>query len=295
MYDYKLLAAMASVIHKGGFDHAAKHLHITQSAVSQRVRQLEEDVGRPLLIRSSPPTPTELGRLLMAHFMKVNLLESELKEQIDPKGPRAFTHLSVAINRDSLALWFIEAMGQFLQDENIVLEVLAEDQELTHEHLKAGRVFGCVSARHTPLQGCQVEKLGTMTFYLTATPDFADKWFTKGVGQKSLLKAPGVIFDDKDHMLHDFLAKKFRITLETPPLHVIPALAEYERFITAGLGYGLLAKSQVEEKFADGSLVDLAPGRNLPLDLYWHSWQLQSEVGAKFTKTLLKHAPPLLR
>ena len=295
MYDYKLLAAMVAVIQKGGFDQAAKYLHITQSAVSQRIRLLEEEVGRPVLIRSTPPEPTDLGQLLMTHFRKVTLLEAELQELIDPKGPKSFTHLSVAINRDSLALWFIEAMGSFLKEENIVLEVLAEDQELTHEYLKGGRVFGCVSARHTPLQGCKVEKLGTMHFYLTATPEFAAQWFGKGVGRKSLLKAPGVIFDDKDHMLHDFLAKKFKITLESPPLHVIPALAEYERFITAGLAYGLLAKSQVEAAFLEGRLIDLAPGRDMPLDLFWHCWQLQTDIGAKFTKTLIARSATLIR
>lgn len=295
MYDYKLLEAVASVIKKGSFDRAARDLHISQSAISQRIRQLEEQLGRPIIVRKNPPEPTELGRHLLAHFMKVRMLERELQDQIDPSGPQTATHLSLAINRDSLTLWFVEAMGQFIKDENIVLEVLAEDQELTHEYLKDGRVFGCVSSRKSALQGCRVEHLGTMSFYLCATPEFASRWFSKGVGKKSLLKAPGVIFDEKDHMLHDFLEKKFKITMDSPPLHVIPALGEYERFITDGFAYGLLAKSQVEEGFASGELINLAPDKNFLMDLYWHSWQLSSEIGETFTKTLLREARPLIR
>ena len=294
MFDYKLLAALVAVIQKGGFEQGARSLFITQSAVSQRIRQLEELIGRPALVRSSPPRPTELGQQLMAHFLKVRMLEGELDNEINPKGPKKFTHLSVAINRDSLALWFIEAMGDFLKEENILLEVLAEDQELTHEHLKDGRVFGCVSARKSPLQGCKLEHLGTMTFYLVSTPSFAKKWFPQGVTRKSLLSAPAVIFDHKDHMLHDFLEKKYKITMDSPPLHVIPALAEYERFIVSGLGFGLLAKRQVENAFKVNTLVDLAPGKHLPLDLYWHSWQLQSEIAEKFTKTLVYGASGLI-
>jgi LysR family transcriptional regulator (chromosome initiation inhibitor) len=282
-------------VQKKSFDQAAKHLHISQSAVSQRIRQLEEDVGCPVMIRTSPPKLTEIGALLMSHFHKVNLLESELQELIEPTGPKTFTKLSVAINRDSLALWFIEAMGNFLKEEKLVLEVLAEDQELTHEYLKDGRVFGCISARKSPLQGCQVEYLGAMHYYLTATPEFAAAWFPRGVGKKSLLNAPGVIFDDKDHMLHDFLAQKYKIYLDSPPLHVIPALAEYERFIKSGLGYGLLAESQVGTAFEEGTLIDLVPGKELHLDLYWHSWQLQSTIAEKFTRALMNQAGHLLR
>ena len=58
MLDYKLLEAFAMVIIEGGFEKASRRLHLTQSAISQRVKLLEDQYGQILLKRTSPPEPT---------------------------------------------------------------------------------------------------------------------------------------------------------------------------------------------------------------------------------------------
>ena len=70
MLDYKLLEALAQVVQSGGFDKAAQELHITQSAVSQRVKLLEGQTGQILLARTTPPRATEAGRNLLKHFRR---------------------------------------------------------------------------------------------------------------------------------------------------------------------------------------------------------------------------------
>ena len=54
MLDYKHIEALAKVIQEGGFERAAQALFLTQSAVSQRVRQLEESSGQILKTSLSP-------------------------------------------------------------------------------------------------------------------------------------------------------------------------------------------------------------------------------------------------
>ena len=53
--DYKLLKALSVVVQEGGFEKASRVLHISQPAVSQRVKLLEEQTGQVLLTRTSPP------------------------------------------------------------------------------------------------------------------------------------------------------------------------------------------------------------------------------------------------
>ena len=50
MLDYAALSALAAVIEEGSFERAALALHVTPSAVSQRIRLLEERSGSPLVV-----------------------------------------------------------------------------------------------------------------------------------------------------------------------------------------------------------------------------------------------------
>ena len=290
MYDYKLLEAFAAVIQNGGFERAARLLHITQSAVSQRVKQLEEAFGRPLLMRKNPPVATEDGSHLLGHYLKVKVLEDELAANLNPHSQRRYPKLSIAINRDTLTLWFMDAMGDFIREHNLILEILAEDQEKTHEFLKDGRVYGCISSRQQSMQGCYVEPLGSMSYKLVATPAFAKEHFKKGVSYSTLREAPAVIFDYNDNMLDDYLKAHFTMAYHRPPQHVVPGVNEYARFITEGFGYGLLELSQIEQLLAEGNMVDLAPEKPMEIPLYWHTWQMGSELGKSFSVVLKQKA-----
>ena len=75
--DYRTLQALDAVIRERGFERAAQKLCITQSAVSQRIKQLENMFGQPLLVRTVPPRPTEQGQKLLALLRQVELLEEE--------------------------------------------------------------------------------------------------------------------------------------------------------------------------------------------------------------------------
>ena len=71
MLDYAALQALAAVLREGSFERAAQRLHVTPSAVSQRIKQLEERAGQVLVQRGSPCTGTEAGRHLCLHLEQV--------------------------------------------------------------------------------------------------------------------------------------------------------------------------------------------------------------------------------
>src|SRR4051794_34409011 len=109
-FDYALLSALAAVVREGSFERAARALHVTPSAVSQRMKLLEERVGNLLVARGQPCPAPPAGAVLCRHVEQVSLLEHELGEQLPELAPfvgaSAAPTLRIAVNADSVATWF---------------------------------------------------------------------------------------------------------------------------------------------------------------------------------------------
>ncbi len=110
MLDYRGIEALYMVQKFQNFELAAKKLFITQSAVSQRIKGLEDYYGEPVLIRTLPYRPTKLGRQLIGHFKKICLLEEELEQELGTL--RMNPPISIALNRDSLETWFLDLIEE---------------------------------------------------------------------------------------------------------------------------------------------------------------------------------------
>ncbi|MDJ0780865.1 MAG: LysR family transcriptional regulator ArgP [Desulfosarcinaceae bacterium] len=294
MLDYKLVQALAMVIQERGFERAARALNITQSAVSQRVKLLEEQLGQILLIRITPPRPTPAGRQLLKHYLQVNRLEADLAEAMAPEAGRRFTTMAVGINADSLATWFLEAVRPLLLAERLVVDIRTDDQERTHRMLKDGEVVGCISTQATPLQGCRSLPLGRMTYGLFAAPAFAGRWFPGGVTPQAIGRAPAVIFNRKDALHRHLFRQAFGAAPDPIPCHYIPSSEKFADCILMGLGYGMLPRQQSAAHLAAGRLVALMPDHQVRVDLYWQCWNLRSVLLEKLTRQLCDGAKRLL-
>ena len=197
MLDYKLIEAMAMVVNEGGFDKAADALHITQSAVSQRVKLLEEFTGQILIARTTPPTTTLAGRKLLKHYLKVKRLEDDLTGEMEKPSDKKLPSIAIGLNADSLATWFLDAIRTFLLREGVLLDIRVDDQDQTHRLLRDGEVMGCISTQEQPLQGCRIEFLGHMTYHMFAASEFAKKLFPNGLALAEAIHAPAIIYNPK--------------------------------------------------------------------------------------------------
>jgi len=175
-----------------------------------------------------------------------------------------------------------------------VLEFRAADQEQTHKLMKDGDVIGCISVKDQAMQGCRVDYLGWMEYRLVATKQFADDWLPEGINKRSITKAPLVLFDRRDEMHLQFFRLFLKSVPTQLPVHYIPSTKAYTDFILRGLAYGLLPEQEYESGLANGELIDLCPGMNLPVKLYWHCWNLKSALLEGLTRQLLRHAKQLL-
>ncbi|PLY05839.1 MAG: transcriptional regulator ArgP [Desulfuromonas sp.] len=294
MLDYKLIEALARVVAEGGFERAARALFLTQSAVSQRVRQLEESCGQVLLSRTSPPQPTKAGRALIKHYQQVHLLEDGLASELTDAPGEAFSTLAVGVNADSLESWFIAAIAPVFARMNLLVDLRVDDQEQTHRYLREGEVVGCVSTEARAMQGCRVEPLGGMGYHLLATPEYRDRWFPTGLNPEDAALAPIVRFNRKDGLHQLFFSRHLGAVPESFPTHYVPAPAPFLDLIVRGHACGMVADWQEQELLSTGRLVELLPGAEVRTELYWHCWNLSARPLQEFTRQLIAGARELL-
>lgn len=290
MFDYKLLEALACVLHEQGFDNASRKLHITQSAVSQRIKLLEDQAGQILVTRTVPPQATRYGKQLLKHYMQVKSLEADIERSLETKPKNGFQVFPIGINADSLATWFFPAVSAFLKQQNILLDLKVDDQDETHKLLRNGEVSGCISSEKAPVQGCRVTTIGTMNYRLAATKDFIQRYFPEGVDEKSVQLAPAVIFNRKDDLHDTFLKKHFNRPIRQIPVNYVPSSETFVRMVLAGLAYGMIPDLQGMEYIRSGRLLDMVPSCHVSVTLYWHRWNLSSKLLDDFSRSIVKNA-----
>lgn len=296
MLDYAALSALAAVVREGSFERAARSLHVTPSAVSQRVRQLEERMGCALVVRAQPCRATEAGRRLCHHVDRVQLLEQDLQAALPaaaPAGP-ARVPLPVAVNADSLATWFAPALAAFAAEAPVLVQLAVDDQDHTTDWLRSGTVLAAVCASARPATGCNSQPLGTMRYVAAASPAFVERHFGTGVGAGSLARAPSLVFNAKDE-LQDRWARRLCHRPVELPRHTLPSPQAFVTAALAGMGWGLQPLALVATHLKEGRLVELVPGTPLDLPLHWQTARAASRLIDGLTRQVLAHARRALR
>ena len=296
MLDYLGLAALAAVVREGSFERAAKKLHVTPSAVSQRVKQLEERTGQVLVQRGNPCTGTEAGRRLCLHLEQVALLENELRRSnpdLLPEAPVAPT-LKLAVNTDSLSTWFMDAMAEFTAGGNELLDLRIDDQDHTAQALREGAVIGAVTGTSSQIPGCNSWPLGTMRYVAAASPGFVARYFADGVSAEALARAPIMTFDRKDRLQDQWMQANGLASRNSGPRHFLPSNYGYVRACEIGMGWGMHPEVLIDEQLARGRLVPLIAGTPLDVPLFWALPRSAQTSLARLTDCVMRAAAEVL-
>ncbi|MDO9356411.1 MAG: LysR family transcriptional regulator ArgP [Solirubrobacteraceae bacterium] len=287
--DLHQLRALAAAVDEGTFERAAQTLHVTPSAISQRIRALETATGRVLLVRSKPVRATESGESILLLARQIELLAADAAAGLAGHGvdvgdgsphdgagrPVEKPTLTVAVNADSLSTWFLPALAPLADLASFHL--LREDERRTSELLRDGSAVAAVTTDARPVAGCTVTPLGSMRYLPVAQAAFAARWFPDGPTPAALSRAPVLVFDRDDPLQHAYLARRAgpAQTL-SPPSHMIPSSTDFAAAIHLGLGWGMLDELQLPARGRPDELVDLDPGGHIDVPLYWQQWRLRS-------------------
>lgn len=291
MLDYPSLFALAAVVREGSFERAAKTLHVTPSAVSQRIRLLEERVGCALVTRGQPCLATEAGRLLCQHGDRVRLLEHELQQAmpaVAQEGP-ARVNVPVAVNADSLATWFSPAMVEFSAKTPALLQIAVDDEGHTAQWLRSGQVLGAVTASEQPAAGCHSQPLGSMRYVAAASPSFITQHFKKGVDADSFAKAPSLMFSTKDELQQRWVERQCDRRIEMPR-HTVPSAQAFVMAALGGMGWAMHPEALVREHLTSGQLVQLKPDSPLDVPLYWQQSRIAFTLLDQLTRAVVAAA-----
>ncbi|MDQ0029498.1 LysR family transcriptional regulator ArgP [Arthrobacter bambusae] len=292
------LHTFAAVLTEGTLDAAARSLNITPSAVSQRLKALEQAAGRVLLQRSNPAQATESGQVVLRLARQLAQLEADAELELGLPGESPMVSVPIVVNADSLSVWFLKALTRVPAELNAVFDLHRDDEQYSTSMLRAGTVMAAVTATPEPVQGCRVEPLGSMRYRAVTTPGFRARWLPDGVDVASLRAAPAVDFDRKDEYQHRFLellGGAARGTDPAGPRHYVPSSQEFAEAVRLGLGWGLLPESQCGRDIARGYLVELAHERPLDVPLYWQRWRTPSRILDAVTEAVRSTAAEVLR
>ncbi|GIF10785.1 LysR family transcriptional regulator [Actinoplanes teichomyceticus] len=270
------LATFQAVVEQGSFEAAARELHVTTSAVSQRIKALERAVGQVLVRRARPCTATAAGAALVRFAGQVALLEREALAQA-----RGGTRISIVVNVDSLNTWFLPVLAGV---PGATFELHTDDQDYTADLLRSGAAMAAVTAENVAVQGCRVERLGAMRYLAVAAP---------GLDVTDLSRAPMIVYNRKDQLQHRFLSL-LGLSPAAPLIHHVPAAAAFNEAIRLGLGWGAVPERNALPLLRSGQYVDLAPGRHLDVPLYWQRWRIESALLTTLTTAVRSAAAAAL-
>jgi len=282
------LDALVAIADHGSFDAAARELHITASAVSQRIRALEAAAGQVLISRGTPCRPTLHGEWLVRLGRQTRLLYDEASQALTAA---AAVELPVAVNADSLSVWLHDVFTEVAGWEGTALRLRVEDQGYSQELLRRGDVLAAITSDQAAVQGCTVQPLGALRYVPAATPDLAARW--RRGGSADWPGMPVIVFNDKDDLQHELLRRR---GAGRGPLvvHQVPATADFYTAVRLGLGWGMLPEAQARGPLESGELVRLSADV-VDVPLYWQRWRLDSPKLTALTAVVRQAAARHLR
>ena len=291
MLDVRQLDALSAVAEHGSFVAAAQALNVTLAAVSLRIKSLEQTVGQRLLVRGKTVRATSAGQALLTHVRQVRLMEADLIQGLNrggAAGDNPWQTLSVAINADSMAGWFLPGVAPLLAAHRLLLDIVIDDQDHTHDALKSGDVLGCVTTLTRAMRGCVAEPLGVMRYRCVGSAELVASVQGEGGGLSvhRLLATPAVIFNRKDGLQDAFLLKHFGLRQPAYPRHFAPAVDGFEMAIELGMGWGMVPDQQLALREGRPVLHELLPGATVDVALYWQHWEREAPSAARLTQAV---------
>ncbi|ROZ79195.1 ArgP/LysG family DNA-binding transcriptional regulator [Ramlibacter sp. WS9] len=294
--DADALECVAAILEEGSFHGAARVLSITQSAVSQRLRALEDRIGTPLIVRTRPLKATAAGAVVLKHASQARLLRADVERDLRELAPgsakpgRKTERVSIAIGADSIATWALPALDA-LVSRGLLLEIISDDRHFTHESLREGHVVGCVSPMKQAIRGCHVVPLGTLRYAAVAASAYASQHCPAGLTPHNFAALDFVAVNRKDDIQAEFVGRAFGLREVGLRQLLLPGPEAQMRAVMAGWGAGVVPELLATPGLEQETLVDLLPGFRLSVPLYWHCWQLESEVLEQLTSALRQARP----
>jgi LysR family transcriptional regulator (chromosome initiation inhibitor) len=290
LLDPNHLSALSSILRHGSFEAAAAELSVTPSAISQRIKALEDRVGAALIQRGTPCTGTPAGLRIAQHAEDIGLLEAKLARELTLDQASGPARVRVAVPADVLATWFIDAMAKV---DGLLFDLVVDDQDHSAEWLRRGEVSAAITVGNQLVAGCDASDLGALRYIATASPSYMRQWFADGVTAHTLARAPCLTFNRKDGLQKSWITERIGQRV-APPSHFLPSPQGFVDAAIAGMGWGMNPLGLAQRALDDGRLVPLLPDAPLDVPLTWQVGRVLSPALAPLTAAVKRIAAQAL-
>ncbi|PSW16740.1 hypothetical protein C9J01_07030 [Photobacterium rosenbergii] len=288
MLDNKEMETLIAIVDGQSFDNAARQLHISPGAVSQRIKSLENRVGSSVLVRTTPPQTTEVGKQVLGYARRMLLLQNELDLALKHGIDNDSLSLAIAVNHDSLSCWFMDVIDHFSDRPNLSFDIRTSNTVSTQTLLKSGEVIAAITSKANHLGGCKTRYLGQLEYLPVCSQSYFKHYFKNGINNEQLSSSPVAIFDREDDLVDRYLSihgveRKQQRTHYFPSSHVLLDA------VNCGVAWTMLPKLLIENQPLPSELITLSP-HPIFVDLYWNTWEQESEIVAQVERTVLSLA-----
>ena len=253
MLDFKSIETFLWVVKLGSFRSAAQRMNTTQPAISQRIAQLEREMGVKLLNRDHRvASPTPSGRQMLVYAEKLIGLRAEMMTEIcESSAVRGVLRLGVA--ETIVHTWLPQLVKRVNEVyPNLALEIEVDitsnlTARLLAQEIELGFVVGPLSAPDV-----QSRVLCDYRINFLASPVLG---LGKGkVTRRDLARFPMITFPRKTRPYDAVRAVFDRPDLPPIRLHASASLATVIHMAIEGLGIAVIPEAIVENELADGRL-----------------------------------------
>lgn len=277
MIDLRTLSTFVQVAQDGSFHKAAEKLNTTQPAVSQRIAQLETDLGVRLLTRDTRPVAlTAAGRSVLAYAERMLRLRAEMIRVVS-KPAHLKGSLRLGVAETIVHTWlpaFLKRMSTAYP--RIVLEIDVDISANLREQLLAQRIdlafmVGPVSVaaiRHRLLRNERVAFLASPRLGLPSGP----------ANLRQITAHPIITFSRNTQPFADLTELLADPMLAPPRVHASASVATIVRMALDGLGVAVIPPSIVREEIKAGRLVELGAEARLPDLQFAAGWLATPDV-----------------
>jgi DNA-binding transcriptional LysR family regulator len=271
MLDFKSIETFLWVVKLGSFRSAAQRMNTTQPAISQRIAQLEREMGVKLLNRDHRvASPTPSGRQMLVYAEKLIGLRAEMMTEIcESSAVRGVLRLGVA---ETIVHTWLPRLLKSVNEAypNLSLEIEVDitpnlTERLLAQEIELGFVVGPLSAA-----GVQSRVLCDYEISFLASPLLG---LGKGpLTRRDLAKYPMITFPRKTRPYEAVRAVFDRPDLPPIRLHASASLATVIHMAIEGLGIAVIPAAIVENELAGGRLQLLDTDVKLPPLTFSASW-----------------------
>ncbi len=279
MLDFRSIETFLWVVKLGSFRGAAQRLNTTQPAISQRIAQLEREMGVKLLNRDHRvASPTPSGRQMMVYAEKLIGLRSEMMAEVgDRSAMRGVLRLGVA---ETIVHTWLPKLIKIVNTTypNLSLEIEVDitpnlSARLLAQEIELAFVVG-------PLSATDVRN-GVLCDYpisFVASP-------TLGLGNdrvsaQEIARFPIITFPRKTQPYESVRSLLNQPDLPPIRLHASASLATVIHMAIEGLGIAVIPAAIVENELANGRLQELRTDLTMPPLTFTASWLASPETVA---------------